>query len=56
MCAHRGDMTFVLRTFPSGNNEPAVSFPHLWFSSLFLLFCPENKDSSDHSGLQTREC
>lgn len=43
-CAQRGHMTFVPRTFPSGNNEPALSSPHLWFASLFLfLFYPEKQ-------------
>lgn len=58
-CAQRGHMTFVPRTFPSGNNEPALSSPHLWFSSLFFFFfyfVLKNKGSSDHSGLQIREC
>lgn len=43
-CAHRGHITFVPRTFPSGNNATALFSPHLWlYSLLFFLFCPEKQ-------------
>lgn len=51
MCAHTGHMTFVPRTFASGNNEPACLFPTTLV--LFSFFLP-NKDSSDHGSVQTK--
>lgn len=52
-CAHTGHMTFATGSFASGSNEPACLFPTSLVLIFFFFFQP-NKDSSDHSRIQTR--